>query len=339
MKNFDLNIEEVLEHWDTPHALREIISNALDESLLSQTKEPEIFKDEQGSWRIKDFGRGIKYQHLTQKENEEKLTNSDKVIGKFGVGLKDALATFDRRKIKMKIRSRYNDITIDKIAKNGFIDIVTLHAVVEEDSDPGLVGTEFIFEDLAEKDMEKAKNFFLIYSDEKIIEETKYGSILENKRGKSRIFINGICVAEEDNLLFSYNITSPTQKLLKSLNRERSNVGRSAYSDRIKSILLECTSSEFAKILVEDFEKLQLGRAHDELQWIDIQAHASKMLNGSQNVLFLTSEQLMSNNKYIEYAKDEEIKIVTIPDALFQKMPQLTDFKGNDIKTLRSGVR
>ena len=41
MKKFDLNIEEVLEDWEVYHALREIISNALDEQILSKTKDME----------------------------------------------------------------------------------------------------------------------------------------------------------------------------------------------------------------------------------------------------------------------------------------------------------
>lgn len=45
MKKFDLNIEKVLEHWSIAHALREIIANALDESILSDTKQPLIHKD------------------------------------------------------------------------------------------------------------------------------------------------------------------------------------------------------------------------------------------------------------------------------------------------------
>jgi len=94
MKKFDLNIEKVLEHWSIPHALREILANALDESMLTNTKEPDVFKDNKGNWHIRDYGRGLKYEHLTQNENNEKIKNPHKVIGKFGVGLKDALATF-----------------------------------------------------------------------------------------------------------------------------------------------------------------------------------------------------------------------------------------------------
>ena len=64
MKRFDLNIEKVLEHWEIYHALREIIANALDEQALTNTKDIEIYKDNQGKWHIRDFGRGIKYEHF-----------------------------------------------------------------------------------------------------------------------------------------------------------------------------------------------------------------------------------------------------------------------------------
>ena len=39
VKPFDLNIEEVLENWEPLHAIREIIANALDEQLMSETRE------------------------------------------------------------------------------------------------------------------------------------------------------------------------------------------------------------------------------------------------------------------------------------------------------------
>ena len=93
IRKFDLNIEEVLENWEVFHALREIIANALDEQILTETKEIEIIT-EGNIIKIRDFGRGLRYEHLTQNEQEEKNQNPDKVIGKFGVGLKDAFERF-----------------------------------------------------------------------------------------------------------------------------------------------------------------------------------------------------------------------------------------------------
>ncbi|WP_254905554.1 hypothetical protein [Bacillus thuringiensis] len=206
MKKIYLNIEKVLEHWTVSHALRKIIANAMDESILSRTKDPIIFKGEDRKWHIKDYGRGLKHNHLTQNENNEKIINVDKVIGKVGVALKDALATFDRRNMHVLIKSKYDDIVIKKLSKEGFADITTLHAIVQEPSDRNMVGTEFILGGLQDSDINQAKDFFLLYSGEQVIEETEYGALLEKVDNKeSRIYVNGLCVAEEENLLFSYN--------------------------------------------------------------------------------------------------------------------------------------
>lgn len=92
---FDLNIDRMLENWEAFHAIREIIANALDEQILTDSKDVIISCDSDDIYHIKDFGRGLKHEHFTMNENQEKLDHPN-LIGKFGVGLKDALATFDR---------------------------------------------------------------------------------------------------------------------------------------------------------------------------------------------------------------------------------------------------
>src|SRR5690242_19158940 len=84
-REFDLNIERVLENWTLAHAIRELIANALDEAALTGAREPEVTKDADGRWHVRDFGRGLRYEHLTQNENREKLASPGKVVGKFGV--------------------------------------------------------------------------------------------------------------------------------------------------------------------------------------------------------------------------------------------------------------
>ena len=37
-REFDLNIERVLENWTVAHALREVIANALDEQALARSE-------------------------------------------------------------------------------------------------------------------------------------------------------------------------------------------------------------------------------------------------------------------------------------------------------------
>ena len=44
-KEFDLNIEKILENWEVYHAVREIIANALDEQKLTGTKDISIRKE------------------------------------------------------------------------------------------------------------------------------------------------------------------------------------------------------------------------------------------------------------------------------------------------------
>ena len=49
VRNFDLNIEKILEGWETCHAVREIIANALDEQVLSKTEDVQISQDRDSS--------------------------------------------------------------------------------------------------------------------------------------------------------------------------------------------------------------------------------------------------------------------------------------------------
>ncbi|HEX5014307.1 MAG TPA: ATP-binding protein, partial [Candidatus Limnocylindrales bacterium] len=205
-REFDLNIERVLENWTLAHAIRELIANALDEAALTGTQEPEISKDAEGAWHVRDFGRGLRYEHLTQNENREKLASPEKVVGKFGVGLKDALATFDRRGVGVRIRSRYGDITTQKQAKHGFGDVTTLHAVIDDPSDPEMVGTDVELIGVSDDDVDAAKSLFRHYAGDEVLEETEYGVVLARPKFAARIYVNGLRVAEERNYLFSYDI-------------------------------------------------------------------------------------------------------------------------------------
>lgn len=333
IKKFDLNVEKILENWEVHHAIREVIANAIDEEILTKTQEIQVLEDQQGRCHIKDFGRGLKDEHLTQKEAEEKLSNPN-TIGKFGIGLKDALATFDRKGIKVLIKSRHSDITLGKSEKHDFEDIMTLHAYISPSSDPQFVGTEFILEGCTSTDIEKAKDLFLRFSGEKIIENTQHGEVLTKKGKDSRIYINGVKVAEEDNFIFSYNIKSLTAAIRRALNRERTNVGRSAYSERVKSILLSCRTNEVARNLINDLKNYEEGTLHDELQWIDVSTHACRLLNTQEKVVFLTPRELTSAKDMVDRAKNNRYEIVTVPENIREKIRGLIDSSGKPLRDL-----
>lgn len=310
---FDLNVERILEDWEVYHALREVIANALDEQLLSGTREIEIAKNGEDEWHVRDYGRGLQYEHLTQKENTEKLSNPN-MIGRFGIGLKDALATFDKHDVKVTIRSRFGDFTIGTMPKYGFEDIETLHAYVsKKPSNPDFVGTEFTVKGVNDDDIQKAKDMFLKFSGETQIERTKYGEVLGKKSEKSRIYINGVRVAEEENFLFSYNITTLTENIRKALNRERSNVGRTAYAERVRAILVSCSTEKVATILADDLKGYSTGGLHDELKWLDVQEHAVKILSSTEKAVFLTPSQMSSETMMVDEAKEAGISIIAVP--------------------------
>ena len=188
---FDLNIEEVLENWEVEHAIREIIANALDEQVISRTAEIEISKDDRGDWHIRDSGRGLQIEHFTLNENQEKLSAPTGIIGKFGVGLKDALATFYRRGIDVHIRSSFGTYGLKQEHKHGFDNIVTLH-VQYDDSPTEVRGTEFILHRVTDIDMAKAKSLFLMFAGEEILDTNTYGQILQRHENIGRVYISGV---------------------------------------------------------------------------------------------------------------------------------------------------
>jgi hypothetical protein len=332
-RNFDLNIEKILEGWETCHAVRELIANALDEAVLSQSQDITINEEADGTWHIRDFGRGLKYEHLTQNENQEKLKNASKVIGKFGVGLKDALATLDRRGIGVSIRSKHGDIALGQVPKSGFADVITLHAIVRPPDDASMAGTDVILRGLSKGEMADAKSFFLKFSEESILDDTPYGQILNRCPCRSaRIYVTGMLVAEEENFAFSYNITSLTAGMRKALNRERTNVGRTAYSERVKQMLLASKVSAVADILVDDLVKIETGTNRDEVKWTDVAVHACQILNALQKVIFVTASDLILCKDAIDHAQADGLRVVAVPDNIKNALKGATDLKGNAVR-------
>lgn len=333
MKEFDLNIGKILEDWEIFHAIREIIANALDEQLLTNTADIEIIKTGD-VWCIRDFGRGLNYHHLTQNENPEKTAN-DNVIGRFGVGLKDALATLFRHNIVAEIQSKYGVITLIESTKNTFDDIVTLHAQIASPVDVQMLGTAFYLYDCPDYEIEKAKRMFLRFSDEKIIQTTSCGQVIAKKSDTANIYINGVKVAEEPNFAFSYNITALSKQIKKALNRERTNVGRTAYADRIKSILLEATDGEVVRTLSDNLESMSDGGQCDEIKWVDVAAHIVKELNDSDDTVFVTPDELANTSgSTSEILQNSGRRIIFVPESVKKKAEQELEGEISTIKTV-----
>ncbi len=141
----------------------------------------------------------------------------------------------------MCIRSPFGTHRLKQVQKHDFSGITTLH--VEYDDAPiDMRGTEFILHGATDSDMAKAKGLFLKFGGEEIFETNAYWQILRRRGTAARVYILGVLASEEPNFLFSYNISSLTDPMKKRLNRERLNVGRTTYADRVKAILKNAAS-------------------------------------------------------------------------------------------------
>lgn len=336
-KFFDLNIGKILEHWECRFAVRELIANAIDETVLSKASIPFsiVYDETTKTCTIRDFGRGINYEHLIQNESKEKAENMN-VIGKFGFGLKDAIATFYRSNIEIEIKSRYGLMTVVKQAKHDFENIETLHIKVDPiDPVNHIVGTEIKLREISKEEVEKAKELFLIYSNDatNILLTSIYGQIIKKTGTNATIYINGIKVAEESQYKYSYNVTSLTTSMRKALNRERNNVGRSVYGERIAKILCQITDKD--QTMISDiFLDLSKNPKPDDLNYKDVQIHIIKLSN-SDKVLFVTSKDLIMNKSDVDLALNDGIKEVIVSEDIMKTIFNMKDTKGEYIKTIQ----
>jgi hypothetical protein len=332
-RRFDLNMkEDLLEAWEPSDGLREIIANALDEQVLTDTTPVDIEYDD-GQVSIRDYGRGLRYDHFAQGEDDEKLKNPDMVIGKFGVGLKDALAVLYRHGVDVTIHSPHNTFTVEESAKAEFEDVETLHALVHPPEYPDMEGTEAIADGVSRADVEAAKRNFLQFSNESRIEATKFGEIYDRPEGQdAAIYVTGLRVATEPDFLFSYNITNTTKKVRDALNRERSNVGRTAYTPRVKKILRESESEAVAEQLVEDLERFTEGTAHEELGWKSIRVHAAKLMNSLRDVVFATNEEQREKRDLLDHARQDGYEVITVPENVRREIEGAKDVQGEKMR-------
>ncbi len=318
-KLFDLNIEEMLENWEIHHAIREVIANALDEQFLSDTEPIEIFRDDEGRWHVRDYGRGLEIEDFTMSEDPEKLNASGGVIGSFGVGLKDALATFYRRGVDVEIRSSQGIYHLSTAEKHNFDEIETLH-VVYDDAPTDLQGTDFVFSGVSQEDVDLAKSLFMAFAGENVIETTPYGQIMRRHPQGARVYIQGVLANEEPNFLFSYNITDLTPAMKKRLNRERFNVGRTVYAPRIRSILKEAESALVHERLVDAVRAQGTGSTYDELGWIEISQMALNLMPKQQKVVYFTEDEIESRPDVLSSVLSEGYEPVTITEQQKERL-------------------
>lgn len=332
VKRFDLNTQDVLEHWSVPDALREMIANALDEQCLTSTAAPAVTFAYPDRVRIRDWGRGLRIEHFTQNEDPEKRSQAKLVIGRFGVGLKDALATLHRHGVDVEIASRYGLFRLEDASKYGFEDIVTLHVAFSPASSLES-GTEVRLRGVSRSDFELAREMFLQFREEEVLEANKYGAIVARAPGEpARIYIQGVLANEESDFMFSYDIRRLSKKMRDALNRERRSVGRSAYTDRVKAILLRATSEPVVSQLVD---AVTSDSQAEEVQWVDVAQHALLQAHRLGNRLFVAPDELLRHPDIVQQAQRDGISLVSVSHSMLERLA----LSGEQIRTVDVYIR
>ena len=148
------------------------------------------------------------------------------------------------------------------------------------------------------------------------------------------MYVRGLLVATEPNFLFSYNITKLNEPLRRALNRERSNVGRTAYTDRVKRMLTASTSTAVATALTENLSRWASGTMRDELEWKEVALHACRVMQNHTRVVFVTAAELAEGSPQLRYAQQDGYTLITVPDNLARDLRGMRDDSGRPMVDL-----
>lgn len=313
---FDLNIgQNYLSDWDTSFAIREVIANALDEQIDGNI-EAELSKD--GVIIIRDWGPGLKPEHLVYQEFNKK--NSTGKIGKFGVGLKDAIGVLYSRSKKVEIKARGYRITFAMQEKHAGSSCKTLHAIIKEINNDDFVGTEIKIYDCSSNDFEKAKQQFVKFQSLKVLHNSFKGEIIDKEISEpASIYVNGMKIAEDHKLRFSYNIKNPSSKVLKGINRERNYVSRTVYQSDIVKILEQVKDAAVLDVLEDQLVRTFDNENLSEVSWKDVVIKTCNYVIKKNDVVFISNEDIeKSSEAYNLICQNRAIKVFKVSPKVKQ---------------------
>lgn len=252
---FDLNLDKVLAFWTQTDALRELVANALDEHII--TKRPDAIQIQHlgNVVTVKDLGRGIRPEHFQFKQSQEKLSGETPgVCGIHGGGLKDSLACLYQKGHAVIVKSAHCQMTFGIRPKHDFPQIMSLHGFVLPGI-PGMIGTEILINKITPEQLQETKSLFLQLVPQKVLDNNDWGEVLRKQGESANIYINGLLVSQESDYNYSYNITKLNTEIRRRLNRDRNNLGRSAFSAQIANIVRHCTDPSLLNEMQQAFQK------------------------------------------------------------------------------------
>lgn len=326
ISKIDLNMgEKYLSEWNEILAIREIIANAIDET---KDRKIDIFKVE-NKWIIRNKGDEIKPDNFIIEEGEKR--DKQGKIGKFGIGLKDALSVLTNREIIVEIHtSRYKFIPKYRL-KSPLIKHKSLFIYVYEEIS-SFVGTQVILSNCNDKFIKEAQSKFIYYKEGlSIIDRTIYGDVIieANNENKGCIYLNGVYIGREKTFIYSYNITKSDEKLNNGLSRERKDISREAYSDCIRRIIENISNIEIVDKLYEKFLKSRQGSLSGEIQYQETLVKILKYVekHNIKIVIFPVERTGKLEELYTNLKAKHEIKIITLLYKHYKKLLDAEELK------------
>lgn len=252
---YDLNVNNTMgDQWGVSDAIRELFSNAIDESKITKTPAP-LFKWEGGRLEISDSGRGIRPEHFINDKNVEK-EELDYTIGIFGVGLKDSLNVLFNKGCKTVIFSNYDVFEVERDIKPN-TNAETLF-IIHKKSNMKVNGTHIVIENVSLEDYNIASNMFINNKIFSIEFENDYGQVL---LPGGEVYLNGVLISRSDELFYTYNITKPLKSMISKMSRERKEINKSAYMPALESLINKLSSQDFKKWISPYAENIyELGK-------------------------------------------------------------------------------
>lgn len=321
----DLNIGQAyLSEWTIGMAIRELIANAIDET---DDEDIEINKLQDGEWEIVNKGKEIKPDNFVMNEGEKSIKQGK--IGKFGIGLKDAIAVLTINGINVTIDTSEYKYLVEYQKKNNLIKSKTLFIKIY-DNNGVEKETRVMLNKCKDIFIREAKSYFINYREKyTIIEHTEYGDVLyeEDSNENGTIYFNGIKIAYEGTFLYSYNIKIEDDNLKKGISRERCNLSSEVYRESLKRII-KCIKNE--KILFKYYERMlkaRSGSLKGELKYTVSQERVIQYIlkNKIDAVIFPVERSGKVKALYNQLIVEGKVKIITLLNSYYESLIKKTE--------------
>jgi len=321
LETMNLNMKTVLTHLSPADALKEIISNAIDEHTSKNiTKDIKIYKKGK-KYIIEDYGEGITKHAFIYNINK----TDDNLIGMYGYGLKDALGILNTNDIKVEIITKkhiFTPVMRDIPSEDGIIS--TLHLDIIPNTTKTLekdVGTQFIFTNLSDEEICKAKSKFIVFIKPKILYHSTIGDVFL-KDGVQSLYYNGVEVYDATGYHFSYNLHS-NDNIDKLLNRDRKQIDLTQVTKYIHKI----------------WKTYDIyGETYDDINSIEIFEKFEEMLENDLDTLQEFSNKDILRNIITQLNCSEKYVFVGIKEKITKDINILIEEANRTIYKLGNGV-